>query len=122
MYEAQTLSKWSVRLARSRTPLFHGGDTGSNPVRTTKKAAVSIKGHDVLAPSILKSRADHSSPDRFETVGMTVVYEGTPNNRRPAVTGDDDRGDQGADPWESSNSTTTASHRSTLSGLFPVDE
>jgi len=54
---------------------------------STKRVAVSIKGHHVLAPSILKSRADHSSPDRFETVGMTVVYEGTLNNRRSAVTG-----------------------------------
>ena len=29
-------TKWSVRLARSRTTPFHGVDTGSNPVRTTK--------------------------------------------------------------------------------------
>ena len=29
-------NEWPVRL-RARTPPFHGGDTGSNPVRATKK-------------------------------------------------------------------------------------
>ena len=28
-------NEWPVRL-RARTPPFHGGDTGSNPVRATK--------------------------------------------------------------------------------------
>ena len=34
-------TKWSVRL-RARTSPFHGEDTGSNPVQTTKMAHSSI--------------------------------------------------------------------------------
>ena len=36
-------NEWPVRL-RARTPPFHGGDTGSNPVRATKKGFELLQG------------------------------------------------------------------------------
>ena len=52
-------TKWSVRLARSRTTPFHGVDTGSNPVRTTNMA--------------LSSTMARTSPSQGEEGGSTPL-------------------------------------------------
>ena len=65
-------NEWPVRL-RARTPPFHGGDTGSNPVRATKKALNYFKAF-LFIGTIFDPEEQLRYSNSITSIELTLLY------------------------------------------------